>query len=180
MTASCSGIIDSWADCVQEGYIGLLHAWTKFRPERGVSFFWYARLLVRRRLQKILLSSLLIAVSHESQQLLRQEPGCKSKVAKAAAAAIKLKTDHKALLRYPDRSQGRPYDEDELLQLDAAVCCLRPKDQQIIRLRAYEQLLYPVIGKQLGIDRSAARMRYVEALERLRAVLHRMRMLPQT
>jgi len=52
-----------------------------------------------------------------------------------------------------------------------AIGSLRPDDQEIIRLRAYEQLSHPEIAVVLGISVEAAKKRSARALKRLRLVL---------
>lgn len=48
---------------------------------------------------------------------------------------------------------------------------LRPDDQEIIRLRAYEQLAHPEIAVVLGISVEAAKKRSARAMKRLRTLL---------
>ena len=52
-----------------------------------------------------------------------------------------------------------------------AIESLRPDDQEIIRLRAYEQLAHPEIAVVLGISVEAAKKRSARAMKRLRGVL---------
>lgn len=57
--------------------------------------------------------------------------------------------------------------------IDAALRTLRPDDQEIIQLRAWEELTGPQIAEVLGISTAAAHKRLSRALDRLSAQLRR-------
>lgn len=58
------------------------------------------------------------------------------------------------------------HEEDAMIL--AALARLRPDDQEVIRLRAYEELTIPQISLMLGCSVGAASKRVARALERLR------------
>jgi RNA polymerase sigma factor (sigma-70 family) len=62
-------------------------------------------------------------------------------------------------------------DRDELEFVLAQVNTLPPESAEVIRLRFFDGLTFEAIGDALGIGRTAARDRYLDALEQARRLL---------
>ena len=60
---------------------------------------------------------------------------------------------------------------EEMARIQKAVEQLRPNHRELLLLRYVEQLEVPEIAAVLDISESAARMRHLRALERLRELL---------
>lgn len=58
--------------------------------------------------------------------------------------------------------------DEQLQQLKRALCHLSFPQQELIRLRIWEELTFAEIGQQQGIPESTARLRYTTALKVLR------------
>ena len=59
-------------------------------------------------------------------------------------------------------------EDEQVQQLKQGLCHLNFPQQELIRLRIWEELTFAEIGQQLGIPESTARLRYTTALNLLR------------
>ena len=88
---------------------------------------------------------------------------------RAGRRSRRLEVKVQAQPAYPDPGpevQVVRHEEDE--ELLAALGRLKPNDQEVLRLRAYEGLTVPQISLVLGCSEEAAKKRVARALKRLR------------
>jgi RNA polymerase sigma-70 factor, ECF subfamily len=64
--------------------------------------------------------------------------------------------------------------EETLARVEQAVTEMDPVDQEVLALRHFEELTNSEVAEVLGIQQKAASIRYIRAIQRLRAVLARM------
>lgn len=64
---------------------------------------------------------------------------------------------------------------EQIAWLWLAIEFLSPEHQDVVRLRALEELEYPEIGARLGVPTDTARRRYDRALPKLRRIIHDLR-----
>jgi RNA polymerase sigma-70 factor, ECF subfamily len=64
--------------------------------------------------------------------------------------------------------------EETLLRVEQAVAEMDPLDQEVLALRHFEELTNSEVAEVLGIQQKAASIRYVRAIQRLRAVMSQM------
>jgi RNA polymerase sigma-70 factor (ECF subfamily) len=61
--------------------------------------------------------------------------------------------------------------EERRPQLHAALGRLTPPDREVLVMRYLEDLTFPEIASILGLGESAAKMRHLRALQRIRALI---------
>ncbi len=83
--------------------------------------------------------------------------------------SLRLAAKFKAQARYPEPSlETQVVRNEQDQELVAALETLRPEDQEVLRLRAYEGLSVKQVSFALGCSEEAAKKRVSRALDRLR------------
>jgi len=147
-----------YSDLLQEGSIGLLIAFTKFKPEKGVPFKHYCRYWIRNKIQDFLWKSIPVRVTRD--QFLQGDTPSNS--------------GDEPLPYIPSEIESpEHYAEIELLKefVRNAIKDLPEKEQSIVRMYfgiEHTPMSYQRIGDKLGYSKQRIQQLIVKILDVLK------------
>jgi RNA polymerase sigma-70 factor (ECF subfamily) len=145
-------------DIVQEAFIVAQRRWTSFRQNDMSSFSWLYR-LVRDRLIEAWRKQ-----SSRPRDVRQDMPFPDQSSIQLGLGLVGSGTS-------PSKAVFRT-DLQERMQKTLAL--LKDSDREILWMRHYDQLSFPEAAQILGIQESAATLRYVRALSRLKKLWHQL------
>lgn len=150
------------ADVLQEAFLEASRRWEDYQRSTDVPLYVWLRFLTIQKLAELHRRHLRWKMRSVSREVPLQAGFLPE--ASSALLAAQLLGRATTPSRAAIRAEGRR-------RLEAALADMEPADREIIVLRNFEQLSNLETARTLGIGNSAASMRYLRALQRLKAIL---------
>jgi RNA polymerase sigma factor (sigma-70 family) len=146
-------------DLLQECRIALLNAADKYDPGLGHSFVAYAATVIANAARRFL--------TVELRRGLRGKADAPDRPPVRVATVAPDSGGTKPLLDLIADDTNRPPEWDER-RWDRVFRCLTDAQEQVVRMRLFDDLTYREVGEQLGFRESRANFLFHEAIRRLR------------
>ena len=145
-------------DVLQEAFVEIVERIREYTAEREVTFYVWVRFLVGQRLSQLHRRHL----GAQARDVRRERPV----VPEASSIAIAS-----AFLDPGPTPSRQAIGGERRRALEEGLEQLKPLDREVLALRHFEELSNREVAQTLRIADSAASVRYVRALERLRGLL---------
>lgn len=152
------------SDVIQEAYLEAAARLAEYLRNPSMPFFLWLRFLTGQKLVSLHRHHLGVQMRNASQQVALYD-GSLPEASSAALAA--------QLLGHDIRPSEAAIHAEMKIRVREALDSMHPLDREVLALRHFEQLNRAEIAQVLGVSDSAARKRYLRALERLRQILGR-------
>lgn len=161
-------------DLVQCGRIGLFIAMEKFDPERSSNFFSFAHTYIFREITNFMNNStrtIKIPVQQLYVNHAQHRPELPTRI-ETVSTATPIEDSNDTLGDTLESDYYQPPEQDDSDQLNLArlrhyICELKPRHQQVITMRYFEEKTLSEIGLQLGITKEGVRQIELKAIQRL-------------
>jgi RNA polymerase sigma-70 factor, ECF subfamily len=152
------------SDVIQEAYLEASARLAEYLRNPSMPFFLWLRYLTGQKLVTLHRHHLGVQMRNASQQVALHD-GTLPEASSAALAA--------QLLGHEIRPSEAAMRAEMKIRVREALDGMDPLDREVLALRHFERLNRAEIAQVLGVSDSAARKRYLRALERLRHILAR-------
>jgi len=153
-------------DILQEAYLAARQRIDSFELEKSNSVFVWLRLIVGQTMIDVHRRHLGSKMRDAGQEVSLQ------RFASPMASSVSMSMHLLGGLTSP--SQAAMKNEISVM-LDETLAEMEPMDREVLVLRHFEELSNKEVSELLGIQRSTASNRYVRALQKLKAILSRIR-----
>jgi RNA polymerase sigma-70 factor (ECF subfamily) len=157
------------SDVLQDAYLDASRQLDHYVAAPPMPLFLWLRFLTRQRLMAIHRQHLGAQRRDARQEVALQRPALPGVDSCALSCGLLADVTSPSMAAFRGELQ---------LGLQQMVDSLEPLDREILALRHYEELTNQEAACELGITTAAASKRYIRALERLRAVLVKARVVP--
>lgn len=146
-------------DLLQECRIALLNAAEKYKPQLGYPFAAYAGTVIANAARRFLTAEL--------RRGIRGRPDVADRPPVRVATVAPDSGGWKPVLDLIADDSNHPPEWDDR-QWNRVFRCLTDAQEQVLRMRLFQDLTYREVGEQLGCQESRANFLYHEAIRRLR------------
>jgi RNA polymerase sigma factor (sigma-70 family) len=151
-------------DLLQEGYIGIFEASQKYDNTKGMSFISYATFYIKRRMNCFLDSNL--RTIRPPIKLIKNK-AIRDTLTHPSVISLSYVSDE-GNLTLEEKLEGPIEIELDYENLGIRISHLNQKEQELIRMKFYQDLTLQEIGDKMGLTKEAIRLQIKSVLNKLK------------